>query len=256
MAEIAARADEPGRPHGLPSPLIVSLTSHAARFATLAPTLSALTHQTVRPDHVILWLAQDDHHCLPPDVAAMPGVEIRPCPDWRSYKKIVPTLLAHPDAFIATADDDVFYSADWLEQLVAAAAGGADIACLRAHRVVMSDKRPAEYEQWVQNIDAPEVGPLVFPTGVSGVIYAPGVFHQDVTRDDLFMQLAPAADDIWLYWMHRLVGSRPAKIGSRARILEWEGSQAVSLRSVNRPATGQGGNDRAIAALLDHYGWP
>ena len=46
LAEIAARPDRPGRPHGLPGPLIVSLTSHAARFATLAPTLRALTRQT------------------------------------------------------------------------------------------------------------------------------------------------------------------------------------------------------------------
>ena len=56
--------------------------------------------------------------------------------------------------------------------------------------------------------------------------------------------------------MHRMARSQPVKIGERARIFEWEGSQAVSLRSVNRPAAGQGGNDRAIAALLDHYGWP
>ena len=256
LAEIAARPDRPGRPHGLSGPPIVSLTSHAARFATLAPTLRALTRQTVQPDRLILWLDEGDQHRLPPEVAAMPGLEIRICPDWRSYKKIIPTLMAHPDAFVATADDDLFYPADWLERLVAVVAGGAGIACLRAHRVVMAGTAPAGYEDWDHNIAVPEAGPLVFPTGVSGVIYAPGVFHADVTRDDLFMRLAPGADDIWLYWMHRLAGSRPAKTGGRARILEWQGSQAVSLRSVNRPAAGQGGNDRAIAALMGHYGWP
>ncbi len=120
----------------------------------------------------------------------------------------------------------------------------------------MEGSRPAPYEGWDHNLRTPQTGPLVFPTGVSGVIYAPGVFHADVTRDDLFMRLSPGADDIWLYWMHRMAGSQPVKIGERARIFEWEGSQAVSLRSVNRPPAGQGGNDRAIAALLDHYGWP
>lgn len=254
LAEIAARPDGPGRPHGLPGPLIVSLTSHAARFATLAPTLRALTRQTVQPDRVILWLDEGDQHRLPPEVTAMAGLEIRICPDWRSYKKIVPTLMAHPEAYVATADDDLYYAADWLERLVAVAGSG--VACLRAHRVVMAGAGPAGYEGWTHNIDVAEAGPLVFPTGVSGVIYAPGVFHADVTRDDLFMRLAPGADDIWLYWMHRLAGSRPAKIGGRARILEWQGSQAVSLRAVNRPAAGQGGNDRAIAALMEHYGWP
>lgn len=256
LAEIAARPDCRGRPHGLPGPLVVSLTSHAARFGTLAPTLRALTRQTVQPDQVILWLAEADLRHLQPEIRDMAGLEVRSCPDWRSYKKIVPTLMAHPEAFVATADDDLHYPADWLERLVAAAAGGARVACLRAHRVTMQGDRPAGYEAWDHNITAPEAGPLVFPTGVSGVLYAPGVFHADVVRQDLFTRLAPGADDIWLYWMHRMAGSRPAKIGGRARILEWDGSQAVSLRAVNRPAGGQGGNDRAIAALLAHYGWP
>ena len=256
LAEIAARPDQPGRAHGLPGPLVVSLTSYHARFDTLAPTLRALLRQTVQPDRVILWLDQGDLHRLPPEIRDLAGLEVQVCPDWRSYKKIVPTLMAHPDAFVATADDDLYYPADWLERLVVAAAGGARIACLRAHRVVMEGDRPAGYEAWEHNIGAPEAGPLVFPTGVSGAIYAPGVFHPDVTRDDLFLRLAPGADDIWLYWMHRMAGSRPAKIGGRARILEWDGSQAVNLRAVNRPPGGQGGNDRAIAALLEHYGWP
>lgn len=255
MAEIA---DRPlgGRPHGLNAPLIVSLTSYRARFGTLLPTLRALTRQSVRPDRVILWLDPGHELGLPAEARAVDGLEVRVCPEWRSYKKLVPTLLEAPDAYIVTADDDVHYPADWLEGLVRAAAGGARVACHRAHRVVMSGDRPAGYEEWDHNIGAPETGPLVFPTGVSGVLYAPGVFHPDVTQAELFQQHAPSADDIWFYWMHRLAGSRPVKIGGRARILEWGGSQAVSLRSKNRPAKGQGGNDRAITALLDRYGWP
>lgn len=255
LAEIAARPAG-GRPHGLGAPLILSLTSYPARFGTLLPTLRALTRQSVRPDRVILWLDPGDAAALPAEARALDGLEVRTCPQWRSYKKLVPTLLEAPDAFIVTADDDVYYPADWLDGLVRAAAGGARVACHRAHRVVMAGDRPTGYEDWDHNIGAPEAGPLVLPTGVSGVLYAPKVFHPDVTRVELFQRLAPGADDLWFYWMHRLKGSRPMKIGGRARILEWNGSQSVSLRSANRPAAGQGGNDRAIAALLDRYGWP
>lgn len=255
LAEIAARPDAPGRPHGLDAPLVVSLTSYPARFGTLAPTLRTLLRQDVQPDRVILWLDPGDEARLPADIVGLPGLDIRTCPEWRSYKKLVPTLIEAPDSYVVTADDDLYYPPDWLGQLVAAAGAGARIACLRAHRVVMAGGRPSGYEDWQHNIEAPEAGPLVFPTGVSGVLYAPGVFHPDVTRDDLFSALAPSADDIWFYWMHRLQGSRPRKIGGRARILEWIGSQADSLRAENR-AVGQGGNDRAIAALLEHYGWP
>lgn len=253
-AEIAARPATADQPHGLPGPLVVSLTSYPARFDTLDLTLQGILRQTVRPDRVILWIAEEDRAKLPFPIACLEGLEVRTCPDWRSYKKIVPTLLAHPDAFIVTADDDVHYPADWLEKLVAAARAGARIACHRAHRIVLRrDGQPASYGEWHHNLDAPERSALIFLTGVSGVIYAPGVFHPDVTRDDLFTRLAPRSDDVWLYWMHRLNGVEAQKIGARARILEWEGSQAQSLRAANLHGTG---NDQAIAAMIGHYGWP
>lgn len=252
-AEVMARTDAPGRPHGLPGPLVLSLTSYPARFGTLELTLRAILRQTMQPDRVILWLDQEGRAHLPPAIALLPGLEVRTCPPWRSYKKIVPTLLDTPDAFVVTADDDVHYPADWLERLVSAVHQGTKIACHRAHRVTLRQGKPAPYAEWRHNIDAPERSPLVFLTGVSGVIYAPGVFHPDVTRDDLFTRLAPRSDDVWLYWMHRMAGVEAQKIGARARILEWEGSQVQSLRSQNLHGTG---NDQAIAALLDRYGWP
>lgn len=254
QAEIVGRPDTSGRPHGLPGPLVVSLTSYPARFGTLALTLRGILRQSVQPDRVILWLDHGDEAHLPQEVRVLAGLEVRVCPNWRSYKKIVPTLLDHPDAFVVTADDDVYYPADWLERLVTAIRSGATIACHRAHHVALgSDGLPAPYADWQHNVDAPERSPLTFLTGVSGVIYAPGVFHADVTRDDLFTRLAPRSDDVWLYWMHRLNGVEAQKIGSRARILEWEGSQTQSLRAANLHGTG---NDQAIAAMIAHYGWP
>lgn len=253
LSEIASRSTAQGRPHGLPAPLIVSLTSYAARFATLEHTLRAITRQTVQPDRVILWLDECDRDALPDAIRQMEGVQIAFCPEWRSFKKIVPTLLDHPEAYIVTADDDVYYPADWLQGLVGAVHDGARIACYRGHRVVMAGDAPAPYDDWQHNIAGPVQAANVFLTGVSGVIYAPDVFQGDVTRDDLFTRLAPSADDVWLHWMHRLAGVEARKIGPKARILEWDGSQATNLRQDNRQGNG---NDRAIAALMGHYGWP
>jgi hypothetical protein len=247
--EIATRALTP-RPHGLPAPLVVSLTSYPARFGSLHLVLQSLLMQTVRPDRVILWLAAGDETQLTPEITAL-DVEIRICPNWRSYKKIVPTLLEAPGSYIATADDDVYYRADWLEALVAHARQG--VVCHRAHRVTLRDGQPRSYDDWQRNISTPQTGPLIFPTGVGGVLYAPGVFHPDVTDAGLFQALAPLADDVWLYWMHRLQGSAPAKVGGRFRITEWPGSQAQNLRSGNLAGDG---NDRAVQAMLGHYGWP
>jgi hypothetical protein len=118
-AEILARDIRPC-PHGLPGPLIISLTSYPARFSSLHLVLRALLSQSVAADRVILWLDPGDEDLLP-RAARLPGLEIRTCPNWRSYKKIVPTLLEAPEAYIVTADDDIYYRPDWLAGLVAVA---------------------------------------------------------------------------------------------------------------------------------------
>lgn len=249
-AEIMSRRIEPA-PHGLSSPLVVSLTSYPARFAALRLVLRSLLNQTVRPDRVVLWLDAVDAPALPSEIAAL-GVEVRTCPNWRSYKKIVPALMEWPEAHVVTADDDVYYGPDWLAGLVRHAAAG--VVSHRAHRIALDGQgQPLSYDRWERNLGAPETSALVFPTGVGGVLYAPGVFHPDVCRADLFQELAPSADDVWLYWMHRLAGSRPAKIGGRWRITEWHGTQETNLRAGNLAGNG---NDRAVGALVARYGFP
>lgn len=257
-AEVRRRLErwEGGRPHGLPAPLVVSLTSHPPRFATLAPTLAGLLAQTVRADATILWLGHGDAERLPPEVLALRarGLEVRETRDLRSFTKLVPALRAFPGAHVATADDDLHYGGDWLEGLVEAArAGPRDVPCWRAHRIGIDRGRPRPYAEWAWNLPRPERGPLVFPTGVSGVLYPPGSLYEDAARDDLFMDLCPTADDVWLWWMHRLAGATAAKVGGRARIVDWPGSQDTSLQAVNLVGDG---NDRAMAAMTARYGLP
>jgi hypothetical protein len=257
VAEIAARPLGPGRPHGLPWPLVVSLTSYPARFGTLELTLRSLLLQTVRADETVLWVAEGEAGRLPPGVLELRdlGLTVAETRDLRSYKKIVPALAAHPDAAIVTADDDVYYHPTWLAELAGAADGDLHVPCGRAHRIALAaDGTIGPYEAWPKNIGGPAEGPLVFPTGVKGVLYPPGSLHGDVGRVDLFQELCPTADDVWLWWMHRLAGRRARKMGPPVRVLEWPGSQVRSLRQVNQGVAT--GNDRAVAALVGRYGLP
>jgi hypothetical protein len=250
------RSWEGGRPHGLPVPLVVSLTSYPPRFPTLHLTLASLLAQTVRADATVLWLGPGDAERLPPEVLALRvhGLEIRDTPDLRSFTKVVPALLAFPEAAIATADDDLPYPGGWLEGLVAAGRGDARaVPCWRAHRMALQDGFLRPYAEWDRNLRAPERGPLVFPTGVMGVLYPPGSLHEDATRADLFGDLCPTADDVWLWWMHRMAGHTASKIGGWARIVDWPGSQETALRALNLAGAG---NDRAVAAMTARYGLP
>ena len=120
------------RPHRLPGVLVVSLTSYPPRFGTLALTLRSLLCQTVRPDHLILWIAPADFALLPQSVRRLQarGLTIRLAEDIKSYKKIIPALDQFPDAFIVTADDDLFYWQSWLEELVKGAEPSAPVVAL------------------------------------------------------------------------------------------------------------------------------
>ena len=130
-----------------------------------------------------------------------------------------------------------------------AGSGAARAGPLAGGRVTLQDGRPRDYDDWQRNIAAPETGPLIFPTGVGGVFYAAGVFHEDVTDVARFQELAPLADDVWLYWMHRLRGSAPAKIGGRFRITEWPGTQVQNLRSGQPTMTLTGWAAERLAAM-------
>lgn len=255
--EALARRVTP-RPHGLDAQLIVSLTSYPKRFDVLPLTLTCLLRQTIKPDAVILWIADADFEQLPAEVLKLQeqGLEVRQTKDIKSFKKIIPALRKMPDAYIATADDDLYYPADWLEGLVdTVAAHPGRIAAQRAHRILyQSNGRMESYERWKKNIAGAVEGADIFGTGAGGILYPPESLHPDVLHEDLFMTLCPQADDLWLYWMARRQGSVVRHVGPPRRIIEWPGSQMNNLRSVNLGLPGESGNDRAIAALTDHFG--
>lgn len=258
LNELSQRVRQPRapKPHGLPHPLVVSLTSYSARFPVLELTLKGILHQSVGADKTILWVSRADYANLPESVLALrnEGLEIAQCEDLKSFKKIIPTLQLYPDSFIVTLDDDVYYRETLLEELISAYdSNNPAIICHRAHEVTVgASGLPRPYAEW-KKIRSERRSPLVFPTGVMGVLYPPGVFHEDVCNEDLFQALCPTADDVWLYWMWRLKGNEAKKIGGRTRILEWPSSQSVNLRS---PNTQNGGNDACIARLVARYGLP
>lgn len=246
----------PASSHGLPQRLVVSLTSYRKRFDILHLTLRRLLDQSVRPDRLILWIAQEERGLLPPAVLALQqeGLEILFCPDIKSYKKIIPTLEEEPSAFIVTADDDVRYPKHWLAGLVHAWNGELrTVVAWRAHRIVLDPESgaPLPYRKWQWTCtDAPQTSTLLFPTGVGGVLYPPGVLHADVTNRALFESLCPGADDVWLYWMCRRNEGRFKVVGEPLQIRHWPGSQYESLWHRNLIL---GNNDRCIANMMRHY---
>lgn len=244
--------------HGLPKPLIVSLTSYPPRFETLGLTLRCLLAQSIRADQTILWIAERDRQAVTEDIAALEsqGIMIRYCDDARSHKKYTYAFREFADCFVVTADDDAYYWPQWLEELVEGYRPGLrEFACLRAHKIIFSGAgSPRPYDEWEHNTDDSRACPQIFPTGLGGVLYQPAAMDPEVTNLDRAMTLTPTADDLWLYWMARRAGFCFRKVGPRRRFHNWTGTQGQSLYQVNSVVTN--GNDIQIRAMIDAYGWP
>ncbi|MEL6550574.1 MAG: glycosyltransferase family A protein [Pseudomonadota bacterium] len=259
MRDVVTRTP-PSRPHGLPSPLTISLTSYPERFARLSLTLNGLLRQTVTPDAVILWVADGDIDQLPRDVRALEslGLKIKTCEDLRSYKKLIPALAHAPDHAIITTDDDVHYPADWLEGIVETArAHPGEIISRRTHRVRLDDAgKLLPYDDWEFRVGLPVAGMDLFSVGVGGVFYPPGCFDPRVTDVDAFMKHCPTSDDVWFNWMARLKGVPARNVGATFKIHTWPDTQASALEYVNRAEQGGSGNDQATAAMVASYGLP
>lgn len=246
-----------GRSHGLDGNLVVSLTSYPPRYSTLHMTLACLLDQSVKADRTILWVARDDMSLLPDAVRRLEvgGLEIRGCDDLRSYKKLIPALEAYPDAYIVTADDDVYYGPDWLETLVRKVDPAAPaVLCHRAHGVAATTGgKLAPYLDWefdVQDESARMPSGDIVGTGAGGVLYPPHALHPMVSDRALFQRLCPHGDDLWFYWCARMAGTPYQKVGGSMRVITWRGSQETALWDANQ----SGGNDRMIRALEAEFG--
>ena len=244
--------------HGLPAPLIVTLTSYPPRFPDLGRTLRSLLDQFVPADAVQLWIAEGDMDQLPGDVRELEafGLVIKPCEDLRSYKKLVPALKENPDCFYVTADDDVYYPPDWLAELVATSKQHPDcVVATRSHMAHReADGSLAPYATWelaASQTENRKDGRVLFPTGVGGILYPPGCFADEVFDKDLFMKLCPRGDDIWFFWMARKAGTRHHRTPGHFDIIDWPNSQEIALASQNLYSDG---NDSQIRAMEAHFG--
>ena len=190
-------------------PVIISLTSYPARMNSIMYTLRSLMTQTVKPDKIILWLTEGQYPRREADVPLeilnlrRYGLTIgwydRPV---RSYTKLIPALQQYPNAIIVTADDDIQYRKDWLEQLYNAYKQNPTIVhCYAAYQISMNENNNfVPYNQWA-GVKMESISYANMLLGVGGVLYPPNTLHVDVLKESIFMELAPHEDDLFFWAM-------------------------------------------------------
>lgn len=184
--------------------VIVSLTSFPKRIEEIPVVINTIFNQSIKPDKIILWLAEEQFPGKKIPYALREweakGLIIRFCDDIKSYKKFYYTMLEFPDHAVVLVDDDVYYPEEMLENLLKLSIQFPKcIVANRAHMITFQNEKVLPYKNWKHN--SKEVkGPShrLVPTGVGGVLYPPGVLHEDVFEKELFKELAFFADDLWL----------------------------------------------------------
>jgi len=246
--------------HSLPGELLVSLTSHPARFPTLHLTIKSLLDQTVKPDRVILWVDHGAMSLVPRSVRELEGhiFSVRATDDLRSFTKIIPALIAFPNSFIVVADDDIYYPENWLKGLV----GAYDpelptIVYNRGHRLTyLPDGSLAPHRSWQREVsDEKSLLPSidVMPTGVGGVLYPPGSLPARTIDIPLLRQLSETCDDSWLYFMWRQNGWKAKRAPApKSKLVTWPNTQEQSLMAFHFA----GKKDEHLRALSDYFGTP
>jgi len=245
------------RPHHLPSTLIVSLTSHPPRFWCLALTLQCLLRQTIKPDHLILWIAHNDRSQLPAAVLRLQGhgLEIRYVDDLKSYKKLIPALQAFGcDVNHVIVDDDMYQAPDWLESLLREPSNN-HVVCHFGRLWCDEQGRVQTYRQWPA-MEPGAVSERGFIIGHGGVWFPPGSLGPEALDYELASELCPLQDDAWFTWHALMRGYQIRRTSRSPRRFSWPGADANGVALSDQNNSQGGGNDLALRRMLEHYGVP
>lgn len=242
--------------------IIVSLTTFPGRINIVYKTVSTLLQQSVKPDEVVLWLAEEQFPTkeLPENLTRLQqfGLTIKWCDDTRSFKKLIPSLVEYPNDIIITVDDDYYYDKDLIKTLLEENSKHPD--CIIGGRAMLLVRRPNGNYKLIRRsyiYDDTYLPSFLNPfIGFSGVLYPPHSLHKDVLDKSKFMELIPTNDDAW-FWLHGVRNRTkfvPCKDSYKLKYYTIENSQETGLYQVNgaNSQTGIGG-EGAVNMFLGIY---
>ncbi len=239
--------------------LTVSLTSIPSRMDKLWITIESLLRQTYKPDRIILWLAEDEFGDIELSEKLKKqqsrGLQICYCDNLRSYKKFYDAAKKYPNDYIVTVDDDVIYAENMLEMLVRTYRKHPGcIVCHRSHYIKRNRVGLATYDQWLKYEDReqrePDVSFYNFFTGCGGNLFPMFLMDKRVLNKDVFMELAPYADDVWLNFCAWISGVKTVNTkGILGHIITIKSSSDNGLARAN---VFYKRNDEQIRRVLDY----
>lgn len=236
--------------------IIISLTSFPARIKYAWIPIETMFLQDTSFWKVVLVLSEEEFpdRQLPYRIRQqqMRGLEILwTQQNYRSYKKLLPTREAYPDAVIVTIDDDIFYEPQMLSKLLAASQKYPDAIIGYRGWIVTSDKnglRP--YIEWPEA--TPDTPPnQVFLTNGAGTLFKPDLLPNELLLDwQLASQLCPTGDDIWFWAVAKKAGVPLYCLGNHHLHCVRRQKSTPALETINRLG---GQNDMQLRSVCNYF---
>lgn len=235
---------------------IVSLTSFPARINDIWLSIETILRQSVKPDEIILWLANEQFpdKKIPDSLYKLQerGLTIKYCDDIRSHKKYYYTIKEYPNDCIITLDDDLYYHKDVLKNVIQLYKKYPNaIATNRAHEITFHKDEILPYRQWNHNSSINTPTHKLLQTGGAGTLYSPNSLNENAFNKELIKELCFHADDVWLKFMVYLNGK---KIVTNAKydkdyitVGKTQGEKLVTQNVIH------GGNDIQLKKVLDFF---
>lgn len=217
-------------------PVIVSLTSIPSRLNRIHVTIRSILDQDAQPKKIILWLYEADKKHVPENLIKLSGDIFSICYTKLNcpHIKLVPSIENFPDSCIVTCDDDFIYDRQWLSVLYKEHLANPKSIIANIIRQIQYDKakKLLPYKEW--NLKNPNNNKTILAIGSSGVLYPPNAFTNQVLDSELFLKLAPKADDLWFKAMAIIANTAIVKTKNNPKQpIPVMGTQLISLKKEN-----------------------
>jgi len=241
--------------------IVVSMTSYPQRFETIVLPLKSLLLQYTKPDKIIVWLGSDSNYeMLTPEMKGFEkfGVEYRfdATKNLKPHKKYYYAMQEYAKELIITVDDDIIYPPTLVSSLIKTHKKFPnDVCARRVHQITLCETgEPKSYKEWnweCKTIKDPSN--RILATNGAGTLFPPGVLHPEVFNVDKIIDLCLGADDIWLWFMEQLNGTKivwaPCILVHPPQVRKTRGKPALSTDNIENNE-----NDLYMKKLLEHYG--
>jgi len=186
-----------------------TLTSFPDRIDSVQYTIKSLFNQSMKPDRIILWLAESEFKDveMPDSIKNLQkrGLEVRFCENYLGYKRYYKLLEEQKDnELIVLFDDDIIFPYYLLERLYDKWQEHPDcVVCERGQVLTFNGDEVQNPGRWssISTVGIDEPSYRILPSPGGGSLIPPHVLHKDTNNPAVFSKYALKTGDIWLMFM-------------------------------------------------------